>query len=77
MHIHAHTPLRKARHARGLSLAEVGRKVGITDSHLSRVELGRKSPTPGLAASLARFYAPALNELHIFYPERYQDWTPK
>lgn len=71
------TPLRKIRHARGLSLEEVARKVGTDSGNLSRIELGRQSITRELAASLASFYGSEICELHIFYPERYSDWSPK
>lgn len=71
------SPLRKARRWKDLSLEEVSARVGIANGHLSKLERGISTPTPGLAAKLARYFAPVLNELHILYPERYPEWSPE
>lgn len=70
------SPLRKIRRARGLSLAEVARKVGAQTGNLSRIETGHQSLSRDLAARLAALFAPEIDERHIIYPERYADWSP-
>jgi transcriptional regulator with XRE-family HTH domain len=70
------SPLRQIRRARGLSLAEVARKVGAQTGNLSRIETGHQSLSRDLAARLAALFAPDIDERHIIYPERYADWSP-
>lgn len=70
------SPLRKLRRARGLTLAFVARQVGIDTGNLSRIERGLQCPNRHIAARLAAFYAPEIDECHINYPERYPNWTP-
>jgi len=68
------TPLKKARHRHGLTLKDVVQVVGTTVGHLSRIENGRVVPRRELAAKLATLFSPSINELHLFYPERYGNW---
>ncbi|RKP44710.1 helix-turn-helix domain-containing protein [Pararobbsia silviterrae] len=70
------SPLRKAREARDLSLKEVAAAVGTFTGNLSRIERGLHNASRDLAAALAKFFAPDITELHIFYPERYADFCP-
>ena len=70
------TPLRKMRHLRGLSLKEVAKAVGSDTGNLSRIETGEQVAKKELAARLAALFAPAIDERHVIYPERYSDWIP-
>ncbi len=55
--------LRALRRGRGLTLAEVGRRSGLSVSVLSRVETGRRQPTLDLLIPLARVYRVSLDEM--------------
>jgi putative transcriptional regulator len=68
------TPLRKIRQLRGLSLKNVARAVSSDTGNLSRIETGEQIAKRDLAARLAAYFSPDINELHVIYPERYQDW---
>jgi len=67
------TPLRLARQRRGMSLFKVALITGINQADISRIERGRQTPSPEVAAALAQVFAPDVTELHIYYPERYAD----
>lgn len=67
------TPLKKARKARGLTLAEVANAVGLDTGNLSRLENGKQSASTETAANLARFYSGEVTEMQILYPERFHD----
>jgi transcriptional regulator with XRE-family HTH domain len=73
------TPLRKARHARGLSQQELGRKVGTDSGNISRIEKEDQVPSHKLAERITAFLKDVGldDERMIFYPERYKHWTPK
>ena len=45
--------IRELRHQRGLTLQALGQKAGVTASHLSEIELGRRNPSPQLLSKLA------------------------
>jgi hypothetical protein len=49
--------------------------VGSDTGNLSRIETGEQIARRDLAARLAAFFAPDINELHILYPERYPGWV--
>lgn len=67
------TPLKKARVARGQTLAEVATIVGTDVGNLSRIERGIQVPSPSLASKLAtHFKKDGLTEIHILYPERFR-----
>jgi transcriptional regulator with XRE-family HTH domain len=68
------TPLRKIRQGRGLSLQNVAKAVKSDTGNLSRIETGEQIARRDLAARLAAFFAPDINELHIIYPERFPGW---
>jgi transcriptional regulator with XRE-family HTH domain len=70
-----HSPLRKIRLWRGLSLHAVALAVGSDTGNLSRIETGEQVAKKQLAAKLAAFFAPHIDELHIIYPERYGEWA--
>ena len=69
------SPLRKVRLWRGLSLQAVACAVGSDTGNLSRIETGEQVAKKHLAAKLAAFFAPHIDELHVIYPERYGDWA--
>jgi transcriptional regulator with XRE-family HTH domain len=71
-----HTPLRKLRHVIGISLEDLALQVGSDSGNLSRIETGDQVAKKDLAARLAAFYAPFIDERHVIYPERYDDWEP-
>jgi transcriptional regulator with XRE-family HTH domain len=70
-----HSPLRKIRLCRGLSLHTVALAVGSDTGNLSRIETGEQVAKKQLAAKLATFFAPHIDEMHVIYPERYSDWV--
>ena len=69
------TPLWKSRKALGLKIEEVADATGLSVSTISRAENGKTIKLPH-AAKLAEYYGQPLNELHILYPERYEDFDP-
>ena len=69
-----HSPLRKIRLWRGLSLRAVALAVGSDTGNLSRIETGEQVAKKQLAAKLAAFFTPHIDEMHVIYPERYSDW---
>lgn len=71
------TPLRKLRRLFGLSLCDLAKAVHSDTGNLSRIETGDQIAKKDLAARLAVFYAPHIDELHIIYPERFVGWEPK
>ncbi|HEX7641967.1 MAG TPA: helix-turn-helix transcriptional regulator [Burkholderiaceae bacterium] len=70
-----HSPLRKIRLWRGLSLHAVALAVGSDTGNLSRIETGEQVAKKQLAAKLAAYFAPHIDERHVIYPERYGDWA--
>jgi transcriptional regulator with XRE-family HTH domain len=48
--------LRRLREACGLTLTQVVSRIGISESHLSRMEMGKRAPTPEDLASLLVVY---------------------
>lgn len=78
-------PLRQARRIAGKTLESVCREMGAIDVHidvgnLSRIERGKQTPSPTVVQALAAVFAKqGLTELHILYPDRFEDQplTPK
>lgn len=72
------TPLKKARIAKGWTLAEVSDRLAATGAdrtdtgNLSRVERGEQRASTALAENLCRLFDGEITELHILYPERYR-----
>lgn len=64
------TPLRKARLAAGLKLSDVAIAVDASEASLSRIECGKQTASPEVAARLATFFD-SLSEIEILYPERF------
>ena len=48
--------LLELRESKGLSLAQLGDKVGVSSNHLSEIERARKQPSDSLIRALAKFY---------------------
>lgn len=66
------TPLKRIRLEKGIKQIDLAGKVGIDQSHLSRIESGRERASPDVAAKLAEQIGREwITELHILYPERY------
>lgn len=55
--------LRELRHRRGLTLADLAERTGISESTLSRLENGSRKPTLELLLPLAEVYAVPLDDL--------------
>ena len=66
-----HTPLRKMRVEKGLTIAEVSLATQIDVGNLSRIERGRQVTSLETAEKLARFFKGEVTELQILYPQRY------
>ncbi len=67
--------LRKERTARGWSLDELSRRVGIAAGHLSRIENGKRPPTEAVAAACDTVFT----ERRGWFTEYYQEsrtWMP-
>lgn len=64
-------PLKTARKNRGMTLVELGKKVGSNSGNLSRIERFIENPSPKLAERISAFFAGELTEMHLLYPERY------
>lgn len=71
------TPLRKLRRLFGISLCDLAKAVHSDTGNLSRIETGDQIAKKDLAARLALYYAPHIDELHIIYPERFVGWEPE
>lgn len=65
------TPLRAERERRGLHAIDVARALEIDQSHYSKIENGKLTPTPKVAERIALYFGHAVTELQILYPERY------
>lgn len=56
MDIYAGERLFRLRKKRGLSLEEVGLGVGVTSSHISQIENGKRQPSFNLLSALAQYF---------------------
>ena len=68
------TPLKKLRESREITQREVAEAVGIDQSTYHKIEAGIHSPRPETATALVKYFGSALNELHLFFPDRYSDY---
>jgi transcriptional regulator with XRE-family HTH domain len=73
------TPLRNTRLARGESTYKVADAVGVDQSQYSRVESGKRRPSPDLANRIAKYFGNAVTRDQILFPEDYivADLPPK
>ncbi len=66
-------PIQKAREKAKLSQSALAKRCGVTQSIISRIELGKMRAGTDLAERLAKTLR--LSELVILYPERYATGT--
>jgi transcriptional regulator with XRE-family HTH domain len=73
------TPLRKARQKTGESTYTVAAAVCVNQSQYSRVESGKRRPSPDLADRIAKYFGNAVTRDQILFPEDYlaEDLPPK
>lgn len=64
------TPLRKLRHERGWTLAEVAAKAHIDIGSLSRIERGKQRPGIDVCERLIQLFDGEITEMQILYPSR-------
>jgi transcriptional regulator with XRE-family HTH domain len=55
--------VRSRRRSAGLTLQELGERIGCSRSHLSEIEAGRKTPSLPLAAELAEAFGCKVDDL--------------
>ncbi|MBI3908500.1 MAG: helix-turn-helix transcriptional regulator [Pseudomonas fluorescens] len=72
------TPLKRARIARKWTLADVSARLAllgdpIDSGNLSRVERGVQRASASLAEGLSKVFDGEITEIHILYPERFND----
>jgi len=67
------SPLRQIREAKGQTIVEVCRSVGIDPGNLSRIENGKQKPSTEIAEKLAKHFGGEITEMEILYPERFVD----
>jgi transcriptional regulator with XRE-family HTH domain len=61
--------LREARMARGISLRELARRVGVSPSFVSQVERGKANPSVGTLYAFVTKLGASLDELTVEHPE--------
>lgn len=66
-----HTPLRKMRVEKGLTISEVAMATQIDVGNLSRIERGAQVTSLDNAEKLSRFFKGKISEMQILYPHRY------
>jgi transcriptional regulator with XRE-family HTH domain len=71
------TLLRNAREKRGVTTYQVAAAVGVNQSQYSRVENGRRRPSPELANRIAKYFGNAVTRDQILFPEDYAPTQPK
>lgn len=69
------TPLKTARKRSSQSIHTVADAVQTNAGNLSRIENMKQRASPDLAERLAKHFGYAITEIHILYPERFQDVT--
>jgi transcriptional regulator with XRE-family HTH domain len=67
------TPLRKAREKTDQSTYDVAAAVGVNQSQYSRVESGKRRPSPDLADRIAKHFNNAVTRDQILFPEDYME----
>ncbi len=65
------SPLRRVREAKGQTIVEVCRAVGIDQGNLSRIENGKQRASVEVAEKLVKHFGSAITEMEILYPERF------
>jgi transcriptional regulator with XRE-family HTH domain len=65
------TRLRAAREHKGFSQTFVAEGVGMTQSHLAKLEKGKVAASPDTATRLAKFFGGLVTREEILYPEEY------
>lgn len=60
---------------RGQTLTQVAQAIGTDAGNLSRVENGKQTPSPKMAARLALHFGYEITEIQILYPERFAENT--
>jgi len=65
------TRLKAARERRGFSQTYVAEGVGMTQSHLAKLEKGKVSASPEIATRLANFFGGLVTREEILYPDEY------
>ena len=65
------TPLRAIREKKRLTLQELAVAVESDVGNLSRIERGTQTPSKDLAAKICAFFKGKINEIQLFYPERF------
>ena len=65
------TPLRIEREKNELTTREVARALGVNQSQYSRVENGKRRPSPDLANRLAKYFRNKVTRDQILFPEDY------
>lgn len=73
------TPLRKVRKKTGESTYVVAAAVGVNQSQYSRVESGKRRPSPDLADRIAKHFNNEVTRDQILFPEDYivEELPPK
>lgn len=66
-----HSPLRKIRIEKGLTISEVARAVSIDVGNLSRIERGTQLTSIATAEKLADFFERKISEMQILYPSKF------
>lgn len=66
-----HTPLRKMRVEKKLTISEVAIATQLDVGNLSRIERGIQVPSLETAEKLSKFFKGKINEMQILYPQRY------
>ncbi|WMY72763.1 helix-turn-helix transcriptional regulator [Buttiauxella selenatireducens] len=69
------SPLRILRKSQGHTLSQVAAVIEIDPANLSRIERGQQIASLEVAEKLVDFYSGLINELQIFYPQRYPNFT--
>lgn len=66
------TALKRLREQKGMTATSVAQAVRMDQSYYSKIENGRATASPEVAAKLAGFFAHEITEMQILYPERYE-----
>ena len=72
-----HTPLRKMRVEKGLTISEVAHATELDVGNLSRIERGIQVTSLETAEKLSRFFKGKITEMQILYPQRYMSSAEK
>ncbi len=70
-----HTPLRKMRVEKKMTISEVAIATQLDVGNLSRIERGMQVPSLETAEKLSKFFKGKISEMQILYPRRYMKAT--